>query len=491
MLDFPKDYFQREIRCGFVVGEVMKRAWAAQLEMLAGIMRVSEKHGLTCYVYWGSLLGTIRHQGFIPWDDDLDVAFVGEDYVKFLEVAAKELPPEYDIRNAYTMSDWGEAFTRINNNRDMDISAEYMEKNHGFPLIVGIDVFPLYYIPRDEEFAGQQKLLLRQIFEAIGTVLYQEELTEGVAAGVTDMSLLEHVIRDLGERLAQLQQLTGYAFQEEPSIKTQLCRLFDGIARMCQEDESDAVTHFWQHVRNDYAVDKILFDKTLKMPFENLMVNVPVGYDEILQKTFKNYMTPRRYKSHDYPFFKEEVRVLGEQLELLDLQYKQGVENINVQIAPDSAGVSIPAGRAKGYLPSGWWEKIYPLVENGQRGRRKVLLFYTSISAILNNSENVMAKLKYVKDIVKNNSDIVLWWFPGGVDAEYFPFVQVQIENLLQEYKVFVEEFQTEDLGIYDTSGDLSRAIAFCDAFYGDEGVVADCVQKTGKPVMYQNYAIV
>jgi len=486
MLEFSKEFFQREVRSEFAVGEVMKRAWAAQLEVLAEIMRVSEKYDLTCYVYWGSLLGTVRHQGFIPWDDDVDIAFVGEDYIKFLEVAEKELPKEYDIRNVYTRSDWGEDFTRINNNTDINITQEYMERNHGFPLIVGIDVFPLYYLPRNEEWAEQQKLLLDKIFMTIGLVLYQEELNQ--EAGM--VAEKEEITWQITESIVELQQITGFELCDQITLKTQLFQLFDQVGRLYTAAESDEVTYFWQYVQNGYSVKKELFEKVIKMPFENLTVNVPGGYDEILRKTFKDYRIIKKYKTHEYPFFKEEALVLGRQLEILDLQYKLGSDNIDVRIAPDSAKETISAENAERILPKVWWEKIYPLSESGERKKKKVVLFYASIGSILSASENVIAKLRYVINTFQNNSDIVLWWFTSGVDKDYFPFVQIQVENLLKEYREIVVEYQEQNIGIYDETGDISRAIAMCDAYYGDDGVIADCVAKTGKLMMYQNYEI-
>ena len=69
--EYPQDYFEDEIRDGFYVNGFMKRCWAAQMEVLTDIDRVCEKYGIKWYADCGTLLGAVRHGGFIPWDDDV------------------------------------------------------------------------------------------------------------------------------------------------------------------------------------------------------------------------------------------------------------------------------------------------------------------------------------------------------------------------------------------------------------------------------------
>lgn len=62
-LIFPEEYFKTEEKTGFTVNKLMKRAWAAQLEVLNKIIEICEKYDLIYYAYWGTLLGAVRHQG--------------------------------------------------------------------------------------------------------------------------------------------------------------------------------------------------------------------------------------------------------------------------------------------------------------------------------------------------------------------------------------------------------------------------------------------
>ena len=126
MLQFPEEYFKTEVRDGFAISELMKRTWAAQLEVLNKVIGICDKYNLTYYAYWGTLLGTVRHQGYIPWDDDLDIAMKKDDYIRFLEVAQTELAGELCIHNCYTDPEYDEAFTRLTNGSSVDFADKRM-----------------------------------------------------------------------------------------------------------------------------------------------------------------------------------------------------------------------------------------------------------------------------------------------------------------------------------------------------------------------------
>ena len=66
-----------------------------ELEVLDYFVDICKKNKLTYYLFWGTLLGAIRHNGFIPWDDDIDVVMPPEDYLRFLEIMACEKSDDY------------------------------------------------------------------------------------------------------------------------------------------------------------------------------------------------------------------------------------------------------------------------------------------------------------------------------------------------------------------------------------------------------------
>lgn len=80
----------------------LRKLQLAELEILKEIHRVCKKFDIKYYLIGGTLLGAVRHGGFIPWDDDIDIALPREDYEKFCSVCAEEIAPKYQIRNIKT-----------------------------------------------------------------------------------------------------------------------------------------------------------------------------------------------------------------------------------------------------------------------------------------------------------------------------------------------------------------------------------------------------
>ena len=491
MLQFPEDYFKKEVREGFLISEVMKHVMAAQLEILQKLIDICEKHGLTYYVYWGSLLGAVRHHGYIPWDDDVDIAMPGEDYLKLLNLAETELPMGYKILNAYTDNTWKNYFTRVTNGRDIDICGTRMEEHHNCPFAVGIDVFPLYYLPRDVQAAEDLKILLT----FVGQLIHMEiDKQDRIAEGADRIEIEEYDVQ-IAQGLVDLQRITGFSFTFDGfrTLVTQLTMLYDQLCRMYTAEESDHLTAFPNYISDGYIVERELLQETIDMPFENIIVKVPVGYDAILRKSYGDYMIPvKNASTHGYLYFDNQIAVLAKRLDILDLLEKVGSEKVKTSFQVMSAKeLDAFAEQAKEILPEKWWNKIYTIDEIGKNVRKRVVLYGTSLNDILCHNEMVIEKLRYVFRIFKENSKVVLWWFPYMLDGKTTEPIAGMIPELLEEYQTLVEEYQTEDWGIYDTSGDIARAIMMSDAYYGDEGVIFPYFKQTGKPMMSQNYEIV
>ena len=77
------EFYQDEVRYGFYVPTAIKQAWGAELQILAEIDRICKKCNIRYFAEWGTLIGAVRHGGFVPWDDDLDIGMLREDYERF------------------------------------------------------------------------------------------------------------------------------------------------------------------------------------------------------------------------------------------------------------------------------------------------------------------------------------------------------------------------------------------------------------------------
>lgn len=96
--------FEEEIRDGYLVTERVKKIWYTEINLLIAFDRMCKEYNLKYSVCYGTLLGAIRHKGFIPWDDDIDVFMMRDDYNRMLKIAPNYFKEPYFFRMALTVS---------------------------------------------------------------------------------------------------------------------------------------------------------------------------------------------------------------------------------------------------------------------------------------------------------------------------------------------------------------------------------------------------
>ena len=467
-LQFPPEFFKKEERCGFIVGEPMKRNWAAQMQVLEDVRELCERHDIRWFAYSGTALGAVRHKGFIPWDDDVDICFVGEDYINFLLYAQDELSDRYKILNPYAEPDWEiDSFARITAGKSMSFDPEYLDRFHNCPFLVGTDVFPFYYVPRDEEKKEYILDLLHRTVALEQLNEYNLKLQkEGKTAEVKEMNDI------IAEGLVNMQRDSGFEFTADRSLANQLCMLFDQIGRLTVEDEADEIARYSSFAELGKGwFSKNFFEKTVFFPFENMKVPMPIDVNTYLIYQYgTDYMTYKKSgASHEYPYFGKQFRVYKNTIEKADWQ-RRSKENGELNL-------SVPDKQ--------------PLSES--KNKKCKVLFYTGVREMLIYSEYVMDKIKYVAEYFKENADrYELYWMPGEFieDCEKgLPFSRV-IPDLVKEYNAFVEDFKGEGFGTCDRTADLNKAIDACDMYYGDESFLSELFSQTGKPIFIQDYRI-
>ena len=151
-----EDFFKEEVRCDYLVSAKMKRIWAVLLDMYLSFAEVCEKHGLKYFVVGGTLLGAIRHKGFIPWDDDFDVGMLRDDYEEFIKIAAKEINSPLFFQTPYTDPGYFVSWVKIRNSTTTGISkiTNHRRFNQGLYL----DIFPMDYFCLDTMEENRKKI---------------------------------------------------------------------------------------------------------------------------------------------------------------------------------------------------------------------------------------------------------------------------------------------------------------------------------------------
>lgn len=295
MLTFPKDYFLGETRDDFYIEPMMKCAWAAYLEVLEVIREVCEKHNIKYFAAYGTLLGAVRHKGFIPWDDDVDIMMLREDYEHFWSVAPSSLPEEYHIQTPYTVEDYPTTFGRVSNTWTVSYAPEQILKYHGCPYVVGVDIFPYDILPANHELELRQSQMVDILLATFKTYEIDPD------------SVLEV--------LPDLEKLCNTRFDTTKKIGTQLHQTADRICKMYSNTNGSFVTHVPGNKNGTYHFKKEWFEKCVWLPFENITLPAPGNYDAVLSAMYgSNYMTPVRTLTHDYPFYKKQAEKLEQSL---------------------------------------------------------------------------------------------------------------------------------------------------------------------------------
>ena len=138
--------------------EEVEKAQKIMLSILVEFERICSKYQLTYWLDYGTLLGAVRHKGFIPWDDDLDVSMPREDYEKFLQVATKELGTSYFLQNKTTDKDIFIHFSKIRDINSFFVEKHEVNKKISYKQGIYIDIFPINYI--DSSFINRIKYTL-------------------------------------------------------------------------------------------------------------------------------------------------------------------------------------------------------------------------------------------------------------------------------------------------------------------------------------------
>ncbi len=166
----PEGYLNEEIRSGYKVPHEMKKVWAVELDLLAEFDRVCKKHGIKYIASGGTMLGAVRHKGFIPWDDDVDLMMMRDEYEKLCKIAPSEFKHPYFFQTEDTDPGVMRYFARLRNSETTGIQ-EYEESSHfKYNQGIFIDIFPMDAVIDDPELlkkqAKDEKNLRDKMFQA-------------------------------------------------------------------------------------------------------------------------------------------------------------------------------------------------------------------------------------------------------------------------------------------------------------------------------------
>ena len=284
------EYVQGEDRDGFYVQPMMKRRWAVEVDMLKEIERICRCYNIKYFGWYGTLLGAVRHKGFIPWDDDLDLAMLREDYEKFQYICRTELP------DGWVISRVNPCLTCVKNSDTIRLDQRFLDRHHGYPLITGIDIFCLDHIPRDKT---NENAWLEMFFAVYVLFKHWDNFKK-------DRQWEE----GKWEQLREIEKITGVQIDRLCPVKEQLYALLEKIAAVYWDTESDEVANIPRlYVRREHRIPKPCFDQVIEVPFEDTVMPVLKDNDLVCKVLYgDDYMVPIREQGHDC--IKEQMDIL-------------------------------------------------------------------------------------------------------------------------------------------------------------------------------------
>lgn len=239
------------------------------LEEMKYIDYFCQKNNLNYFLIGGSLLGAVRHQGFIPWDDDIDIGMLRGDYNKFLEVFSKE-KGRYKLVNSETMKGYYLPFAKIIDTK----TSLFEEVKDGIELGIGIDIFPFDNCPAGNykkacKFANNLRLrIFRNILIVKSLILSKKR------------KLLKNLI------IMLVQIFFKWISRKYLIKKINLI----AIQYLEQNDTKYVAELLYMPYGNNEIYKKEWVSKTMRLPFEEYEFNVPIEYQKFLKKTFGDYM---------------------------------------------------------------------------------------------------------------------------------------------------------------------------------------------------------
>lgn len=249
------------------------------LNIFKEFKRICDNHGLCYFAIGGTCIGAVRHNGFIPWDDDIDIAMPVADYRQFLAIAEKELKKPYSLYTPKDHIHWTWNFVKI-----QDESTTFIEKRlENEPdsyMGAFIDVMPIYGMPKGK---------FRQFVCSARNDYYQY-------MNRRQRHRYQGWKKSLDVFISVYKRIVYKSLRNDPML---FLNKIEACFGKYPYDNSDKVIFGWRdrimnrHLNFSYGTvfDHKYFASAIEYPFEDTIMNVPIGFDSYLSKEFGNYMS--------------------------------------------------------------------------------------------------------------------------------------------------------------------------------------------------------
>lgn len=267
----------------------LRKVQLVQLEMLREIDCICKKYNIQYSLFAGTALGAVRHSGFIPWDDDLDIVMIRSEYERFIQIATYELSERYFLQEEYS-EHWPMHFTKLRKNNTAYLE-RFVPKDTKMHQGVYIDIFPCDNLSSNPIIAKIQFFASKVV-----------------------------IAKNLYKRGYLTESFTKRIFM-------QVCRFlpskpFIAITKLCKNTSSKMVhTFFGASSKLEKSIYKREWiTETINMRFEDREFPVSKHYDELLTTMYGDYMTPLPESDRVFKVHGEIVDLNKSYTEYLEIQ---------------------------------------------------------------------------------------------------------------------------------------------------------------------------
>lgn len=278
-IKLPDHFLDEEVQDGFLVSQKRKEVWAVELDLLTEFDRVCKKYKLRYFADGGTLLGAIRHGGFIPWDDDIDLAMFRDDYDKLCSIALHEFKNPYFFQTEYTDRGSLRGHAQLRNSNTTAILRNSLNCKYKFNQGIFIDIFPM-----DSVTENQSKFLIQGIkvtfYKWLSRIMSRSTDTYANQSG--------NIKRDLIMKIF-------YIFLKTPLKNLFLdydmyYKMFEDNCTKYNEENTEFISllsfQFFNKRNFKYRVD---YDECFEAKFEFITIPVMNNYERVLNINFGDW----------------------------------------------------------------------------------------------------------------------------------------------------------------------------------------------------------
>lgn len=261
-----------------------------ELTILKKIIEICERHNLTYFALGGTLLGAVRHKGFIPWDDDVDIGMPRPDYEKFLKIASNELSNPYLVTGIqYDNAEYYYYYARVIN-RDIKLVRKASMKS--VTINAWVDVFPLDGVPEGTDAFNswyKKAKRLKRLFEfSQYEYFYKFYTTKSINPKQHLVSGLKHIVK-----ISKAYRLVN---------TKRVWKKLDNQLKKIDYNNSTRLFNFCGCWGVKEMFPKEYYGEGSLYEFEDIMIRGPVDYHSVLTQMYGDYMTPPKDADKDHHY---------------------------------------------------------------------------------------------------------------------------------------------------------------------------------------------